>query len=315
LPDTGYHVANVEVDDTPLGPMLSYTFTSVTTDHTISVMFAIDAPVTHTITATAGENGAITPSGAVTVDDGTSQTFTFTPVTGYHISSVVVDGTPLTAPLPPSYTFTNVITDHTIHVTFASGTISVTFAVEPSGTGSTSPSGTQSYTGGQVVPISATDTNANDGYVFSYWSATGAITIADPYAASTTATINGDGTIIAHFRIPTSMAWYTTPPDLTLGESEDITGVLYNSQWPWWLWSGLNGRQVTLVYTAPNSTQFSVSLTTAVGPSWLPIWPGIFEYSFTPDAIGSWSVYAQFDGDSTYGASRTDTIYFTVSAP
>ena len=70
-----------------------------------------------TITATSGTGGSITPSGATSVTYGGSQTYTFTPVTGYSIASVTVDGTTL-ATTPTSYTFTNVTTAHTIAVTY-----------------------------------------------------------------------------------------------------------------------------------------------------------------------------------------------------
>ncbi|GAH77647.1 unnamed protein product, partial [marine sediment metagenome] len=44
------------------------------------------------ITASAGANGGITPSGSVNVNYGGSQAFTITPDTGYHIADVLVDG-------------------------------------------------------------------------------------------------------------------------------------------------------------------------------------------------------------------------------
>ena len=59
-----------------MGAVTSYTFTNVTADHTIAASFAID---TYTITASAGANGSISPSGAMTVNYGANQTFTITP--------------------------------------------------------------------------------------------------------------------------------------------------------------------------------------------------------------------------------------------
>ncbi len=84
------------------------------------VPFTTGGSGTYTITATAGPNGTITPSGTVVVNEGESQTFTFTPVDGYQISSVLVDNQPQT-PIPTSYTFTNVQANHTIHVDFTEG--------------------------------------------------------------------------------------------------------------------------------------------------------------------------------------------------
>ncbi|MFN8586383.1 MAG: hypothetical protein U0704_01175 [Candidatus Eisenbacteria bacterium] len=74
-PAAHYHVADVLVDGVSVGTPTSYTFTNVTTDHTIAASFAI---TTHTIVASAGANGSITPSGSVTVNDGDDQAFTIT---------------------------------------------------------------------------------------------------------------------------------------------------------------------------------------------------------------------------------------------
>ena len=69
------------------------------------------------ITATAGEHGAIDPEGTVTVPKGESKTFTITPDSGYHIKDVLVDGKSVGA--VSTYTFENVVDNHTIHATFA----------------------------------------------------------------------------------------------------------------------------------------------------------------------------------------------------
>ncbi len=71
----------------------------------------------------------------------------------------------------------------------------ISFAVSPSGEGSTTPSGTNWYNSG-ILSISA---SANAGYTFSSWSTSGSITIASSTSASTTATVNGAGTITATF--------------------------------------------------------------------------------------------------------------------
>jgi len=90
-------------------------------------------PVTpYTITATQGANGAISPSGAVSVDVASDQTFTITPDTGYHILDVVIDNT--VHSLTSTYTFTNVTTDHTIAATFAINTFTITASSGANGT-------------------------------------------------------------------------------------------------------------------------------------------------------------------------------------
>ena len=72
--------------------------------------------VKHTITATAGANGSISPSGKVEVVEGADQTFTITANEGYEIESLKVDGAAVST--ATSYTFTNVRAAHTIEATF-----------------------------------------------------------------------------------------------------------------------------------------------------------------------------------------------------
>ena len=70
------------------------------------------------ITATADEHGKIAPAaGTITVPKGKSETFTITPDSGYHIKEVLVDGKSVGA--VSTYTFENVVDNHTIHATFA----------------------------------------------------------------------------------------------------------------------------------------------------------------------------------------------------
>jgi hypothetical protein len=110
----GYTIANVKVDGVSQGAVTSYTFTNVTTNHTIVASFA--ATVTYTITASAGTGGSISPSGSVKVIQGTSQRFAISASPGYTIANVKVDGVSQGA--VTSYTFTNVTTNHTIVASF-----------------------------------------------------------------------------------------------------------------------------------------------------------------------------------------------------
>ena len=75
-----------------------------------------------TITATAGEGGAITPSGRVAVANGGSQTFTVTADSGYSISDVTVDDSTAAAVVQNdngTYTVQNVTKDCIVHATFS----------------------------------------------------------------------------------------------------------------------------------------------------------------------------------------------------
>ncbi len=79
----------------------------------------------------------------------------------------------------------------------------VTFAVNPTASGTTTPSGTQPFTLGTPTSISA---QPSTNYVFSSWTSSDGITFANPNSASTTATANqaGAGTITANFIPSTS---------------------------------------------------------------------------------------------------------------
>jgi uncharacterized repeat protein (TIGR02543 family) len=70
----------------------------------------------YTITASAGNNGSITPSGEISVNEGSSQTYTITANKGYHITNVLVDGASVGT--VNSYTFSNVVATHTITASF-----------------------------------------------------------------------------------------------------------------------------------------------------------------------------------------------------
>src|SRR5437764_3154474 len=107
------HIVDVLVDGVSVGAVTSHTFSGVTANHTISASFALDV---FTISATAGPNGSITPSGSVLVNCGSGQSFTITANAGYHVLDVLVDG--LSVGAVTTYPFTNVTTNHTISASF-----------------------------------------------------------------------------------------------------------------------------------------------------------------------------------------------------
>ncbi|EKD24569.1 MAG: hypothetical protein ACD_80C00201G0001, partial [uncultured bacterium (gcode 4)] len=76
---------------------------------------ACDATIL-TITGSATTGGTITPTTAHVISGG-NQTFVITANTGYQVADVLVDGSSVGA--VTGYTFTNVITGHTISANFA----------------------------------------------------------------------------------------------------------------------------------------------------------------------------------------------------
>jgi hypothetical protein len=133
-PAACYHVADVLVDGGSVGAVTSYTFTNVTSNHTISAGFAIN---TYTITASAGPGGSISPNGGASVNCGANQAFTITPGTCYDVADVLVDGGSVGA--VTAYTFTNVQANHTIAASFVLKTYTITSSAGPGG--SINPSG------------------------------------------------------------------------------------------------------------------------------------------------------------------------------
>jgi subtilisin family serine protease len=88
----------------------------VRADLAVAAAVNVESPITFTITANAGTGGSITPSGAVTVNQGADQSFTITPESGYQIADVVVDE--ISVGPVSSYTFENVTGDHSIDASF-----------------------------------------------------------------------------------------------------------------------------------------------------------------------------------------------------
>jgi hypothetical protein len=111
--NSGFHIDSVTVDGSKVDSTLTYTFTNVTANHTINATFSASQ---YTITASAGANGTIAPSGAIVVTAGTNQSFAITGNTGYRVADVLVDGGSVGN--VTNYTFTNVQSDHTISATF-----------------------------------------------------------------------------------------------------------------------------------------------------------------------------------------------------
>jgi hypothetical protein len=121
IADSNYHIDDVLVDGSSEGAVDYYTFNNVTRDHIISATFVMD---TYTITASAGDNGFISPSGDQTVDHDSSKSFTITPDYNYHIDDVLVNG--ISEGAVDYYSFNNVTRDHIISATFAIDTYTIT---------------------------------------------------------------------------------------------------------------------------------------------------------------------------------------------
>ncbi|MFI5253087.1 MAG: T9SS type A sorting domain-containing protein [Bacteroidota bacterium] len=147
-PNTGYHVDSLIIDGVTIASDTQYTFTNVSSDHTIRATFTINI---YTITSSAGANGTISPTPSATVTHGGNAHFSIAPISEYHVDSLIIDGVKIVS--DTQYTFTNVIADHTIRATFAINTYSITSSAGANGTISPAPAAVVNSGGNQHFSI------------------------------------------------------------------------------------------------------------------------------------------------------------------
>jgi len=182
---------------------------------------------TYTISASAGSGGSISPSGTVTVNHGSSQTFTMKPSAGYHVEKLTVDSASVEA--TTTYTFSNVTAGHTISASFSN--IS-TLTVSRSGTGTGTVTGTgiscgsdcsEVYSHGTTVTLTATpDINST----FSGWSGGGC----SGTETSCTVTMDSSKTVTATFTMKTYTITASAGSGGSISPSGTVTVNYGNSQ-------------------------------------------------------------------------------------
>ena len=117
-----------------------------------------------TVTASAGANGSIAPSGVLQVADGATPSYTITPNTGFHVLDVLVNGSSVGA--VTSFTFPAIHADQTIAASFAINTYTLTLSTVGSGTVAAVPV-QATYNHGTVVQLTATPAVS---WNFDFWS-------------------------------------------------------------------------------------------------------------------------------------------------
>jgi hypothetical protein len=165
--------------------------------------YTFTTAVAYNITATAGANGTVTPSGVTSVQSGLNQTYTITPNTGYALATLTVDGSTVTS--ATTYTFTNVTATHTIAATFTLLSFNVTASTGANGT--VTPSGVTAVNYGANQTYTITP---NSGYSVATLTVDGV-----SIAAATTYTftnVTATHTIAATF----TKSLDTIPPVITL---------------------------------------------------------------------------------------------------
>jgi hypothetical protein len=173
----------------------------------------------------------------------------------------------------------------------------ITFTVDPPNSGTTTPSGTNWYSSGQILNIAATK---KDSYTFASWTKTGSSTIADASSSTTTVTINGAGTITANFAKPKDTCLTVSAYPKTInkigGQVTTITGKLTSGS------TGVPSKPITLMYNYGNGYNLITTVTTDS--------LGSYKYDWNiPDSLpnGLYVIKASFAGDGNYKASSVET--------
>ena len=156
-PNVGYHIASITANGasvTVTSPSAqTYQFNAVSADSSLTATFAIN---TYAINVTQTANGVIDPGTSI-VNYGANSSFSITPNTGYHITSITVDGSSVavTSSSGQAVSFTNVQATHTITASFAVDTFNITASAGAGGSISPSKSISVNYGGSQTFNITA----------------------------------------------------------------------------------------------------------------------------------------------------------------
>jgi transglutaminase-like putative cysteine protease len=94
----------------------------------------------------------------------------------------------------------------------------------------------------------------------------------------------------------TTLSCGVSPSEITAGNSIRVAGSISPI---------LPGRNITLTYTRPDGRSFARILTT--GPD------GSYSDLYQPDANGSWSVYASWEGDAEHQGALSQSVLFNVA--
>ena len=183
--NSGYIFANWMQNGKEQSTAPSYTFTLATNCNLVAnftpkenrSVATQDDPMLCTVTASAGTNGSISPSGPQTVVMGNSVAFTAAPATDYLVQQWLVNGK-VAQTGGASYTLQNVTNTNTVVVRFALNPCSrLSLAVSGNGTVTPATLGGGMLTVGKSYSLTA---SAGRGCVFSNWMSNGIVVAATP---------------------------------------------------------------------------------------------------------------------------------------
>jgi YVTN family beta-propeller protein len=272
----------------------------------------VNAPVTFTVTPSAGANGTISPATPQTIAQGSTTSFTLTPAAGYTAS---VGGTCGGALVGPTYTTAAITANCTVAATFTQITRTVTPSAGANGTitpaspqtiaqGSTT-SFTVTPATGYTASVGGTCGGALVGNTFTTNAITASCSVAATFAFIPVATYSGpsatgSGTITASFTGGGAGCTYTTSRFIPLSGdaasppagSAPATVTFPHGLFDFTLGSCTPGATITMTITYP-----------AVLP------PGTYYWKYGPtpsDAAPHWYVLPSTISGSTVTFSITD---------
>ena len=196
------------------------------------------------ITPSSDSHSTITPSTAQWVNSGGSESFTYSPGSGYTINLVLVNGT--SVPITGSFTFTHVSAPQTIAVSTTSNTFTITATadahstISPSGAFSIAAGGSQAFsfspsTGYHIsaVTVNGTSESTTSPYTFTNVEANYVISVSTTaYATLNLQTIDEQGNVLSGTTITLNgTAYQTTVGVLQL--TNLLTGTDYAGSVTW----------------------------------------------------------------------------------
>ena len=248
-----------------------YTFTNVTSNQSIRLVFT---QLIYSINATASAGGSIEPSGLEPVYCGGNKSYTITPLSGYEIEDVLVDGSSVGA--VSSYTFTNVMADHTISASFNQISPETYTIIASAGSG------------GRIIPNGSVLVTAGENQTFNITNNLGmvidTVTVDNESQGAirsyTFYNVSANHTITASFKVLYPTTWYI---NATAGEggSIDPSGLVR-------VFNGYNKSFLVTALSCYDITDVIINNTLNLGSQASP-----FQYNFTR-VTSNQSIEAQF---------------------
>ena len=259
-------------------------------------------------------NGTITP-GTTETTERSNYTFTITPNSGYKIASLKVDGS--SVEITGSYTFENVISNHTITAIFSPAS---SYTVTYNSNGGTGNMDQQTFTEG-IAQNLATNTFTRNGYTFNNWNTTQdgtGTSCAD--GASYTAT--GDVTLYAQWTPINYTISYnldggtvTGNPTTYTAESNAITLVNPTKDgYTFTGWTGSNGTTPSTTVTIPKGSTGNKTYTANWESTWVGWNAPVLTTGLTPVNWNgsSWATTTESNWDYNYN-SVAEATHSTVA--